>query len=197
VIKLDVYRILEVKMNVMEAIKQRRSIRKFKSTSIDQNTLDTILEAGRLAPSWANTQTWRFVVIQDEIIKAQFADIVCMPDSRNNIVIKQVPVVIAACAELNKAGFREGKPTSDKEGYWFMFDSGIALQNMVLEAQELGLGTLYIGAFNSKKAGVFLGVQDGYSCVILLAIGYPDEQPEARQRKTISEIVFKNKFGTR
>jgi nitroreductase len=196
-IKLDTYGIVEANMDVMEAIKKRRSIRAFKTTPIDQNILDIVLEAGRLAPSWANSQTWRFVVIQDKDIKTQLADTACVPGSRNNNVIKQVPVVICACAELNRAGFREGKPTSDKEGYWFMFDAGITLQNMVLEAQELGLGTLYIGAFNSRKAGDFLGVPDGYSCVILLALGYPDEQPEARQRKEISEIVFKNKFGVR
>lgn len=182
-------------MDVMEAIRKRRSIRAFKSIPLDQNTLDTILEAGRLAPSWANSQTWRFVVIQDKDFKDQFADIVCLPGSRNNNVIKQVPVVIAACAELNKAGFREGKPTTDKEGYWYMFDSGITLQNMVLAAQELGLGSLYIGAFNSKNAGDFLGVPEGYICVILLALGHADEQPEARQRKSIQEIVFKDKFG--
>ena len=184
-------------MDVLETIKKRRSIRAFKSTPVDQKTLDTILEAGRLAPSWANTQTWRFVVIQDNSVKTQLADSATAPGSRNNGVLKQAPVVIAACAELNRAGCREGKPTTDKEGYWFMFDAALALENMVLEAQELGIGTLYIGAFDAKKAGSVLGVPEGYSCVILLPLGYPNEQPEARQRKEISEIVFKNKFGVR
>jgi len=182
-------------MDVMEAIKIRRSIRAFKSAPISKDMLDRILEAGRLAPSWANSQTWRFVVVQDKDVKDQFANAVCLPGSRNNNVIKQVPVVIAVCAELNRAGFREGKPTTDKEGYWYMFDSGITCQNMVLEAQELGLGSLYIGAFNSKKASDFLGVSEGYTCVLLLAFGYADEQPEARLRKSIQEIVFKDKFG--
>jgi nitroreductase len=184
-------------MDVMEAIKKRRSIRAFKSEPVPQKALDAILEAGRLAPSWANTQTWRFVIILDNSVKIQLADSASAPGSRNNIVLKQAPVVIAACAELKRAGWREGKPTTDKEGYWFMFDAALALQNMVLEVQELGLGTLYIGAFDAKKAGSVLGVPEGYSCVILLPLGYPDEQPEARQRKEISEIVFKNKFGMR
>ena len=184
-------------MDVMEAIKKRRSIRAFKSEPVPQKALDAILEAGRLAPSWANTQTWRFVIILDNSVKIQLADSANAPGSRNNIVLKQAPVAIAACAELKRAGWREGKPTTDKEGYWFMFDAALALQNMVLEAQELGLGTLYVGAFDAKKAGSVLGVPEGYSCVILLPIGYPDEQPEARQRKEISEIVFKNKFGMR
>jgi nitroreductase len=182
-------------MDVLEAIKKRRSIRSFKSTPVEQKTLDAILEAGRLAPSWANTQTWRFVIIQDNIVKTQLADSATALGSRNNSVLKEAPVVIAACAEMNRAGYREGKPTTDKEGYWFMFDAALALENMVLEAQELGIGTLYIGAFDAKKAGNVLGMPEGYSCVILLPLGYPNEQPEARQRKEISEIVFKNRFG--
>jgi nitroreductase len=182
-------------MDVFEAIKTRRSIRAYKSKAVDQNSLNKILEAGRLAPSWANTQSWRFVVVQDAGIKAQLADAAAAPDIRNNKVIKQAPVVVAACAELNKAGFRDGKPVTDKEGSWYMFDAGIAMQNMVLEAMELGIGTLYIGAFDAGKAGAFLSVPEGYACVALLPLGFPDEAPEARARKDISEIVFKNKFG--
>lgn len=182
-------------MDVFDAIKNRRSIRAFKSTPVDPKTLDTILEAGRLAPSWGNTQTWRFVVIQDNTVKEQLADSATPPGSRNNRVLKQAPVVIVACAKLNRAGWREGKPTTDKEGYWFMFDAGLALENMVLEAQELGIGTLYIGAFDAKKAASVLDVPEGYACVVLLPLGYPDEQPEAKPRKEISEIIFKNKFG--
>jgi len=184
-------------VEVMEAIRKRRSIRAYKPTPVDQKTLDMILEAGRLAPSWANTQTWRFVVVRDSKAKAELADNASNPGSRNNTVLKQAPVVIAACAELNRAGIREGKPVTDKEGYWYMFDSGLALQNMVLEAQELGIGTLYIGAFDAKKAGVVLGVPEGYACVALLPLGYADEQPEARTRKALSEIVFSEKFGQR
>jgi nitroreductase len=182
-------------MEVMDAIKKRRSIRAYKSTPVDQTALDAILEAGRLAPSWANTQTWRFVVVRDPKMKTELADNANQPGSRNNNVMKQAPVVIAACAELNRAGFREGKPVTDKDGSWFMFDLGIAMQNMVLEAQELGIGTLYIGAFDAKKAGAAIGVPDGYACVALMPLGYPDEQPEARPRKALSEIAFNEKFG--
>ena len=182
-------------MDIMEAIQKRRSIRAFKNTPVNRKVLESILEAGRLAPSWANTQTWRFVVIQDSDGKSQLADSVCLPGSRNNNVLNQAPVVIAACAELNKAGYREGKPSTNKEGYWFMFDCAIALQNMVLEAQELGIGTLYIGSFDAKKAEQVLNVPEGYCCVALLPLGYANEQPEAKPRKEIHEIIFWEKFG--
>ena len=182
-------------MEVMEAITKRRSIRAYQPKPVDHKVLDKILEAGRLAPSWANTQTWRFIVVRNEQVKTELADAANPTGSRNNVVMKQAPVLIAACAELNKAGFREGKAVTDKEGAWFMFDVALALQNMVLEAEELGLGTLYIGAFDAKKAAAVLGVPEGYACVALLPLGYAAEQPEARPCKQLSEIMFREKFG--
>ncbi len=182
-------------MEVMEAIMKRRSIRAYQPKPVSQEILNKIMEAGRLAPSWANTQTWRFVVVRNERTKNELADAASPSGSRNNVVMKQAPVVIAACAELNKAGFREGKAVTDKEGSWYMFDVALALQNMVLEAEELGLGTLYIGAFDAPKAAAVLGVPEGYACVALLPLGYAAEQPEARPRKQLYEIVFREKFG--
>jgi nitroreductase len=182
-------------MDVMQAITKRRSIRAYQPKPVSQDILNKILESGRLAPSWANTQTWRFVVVRSEKAKTELADAANPSGSRNNLVMKQAPVVIAACAELNRAGFREGKAVTDKEGAWYMFDVALALQNMVLEAEELGIGTLYIGAFDAKKAAAVLGVPEGHVCVALLPLGYAAEQPEARPRKQFSEIVFNEKFG--
>ena len=78
-----------------------------------------------------------------------------------------------------------------------MFDVALALENMVLEAEELGIGTLYIGAFDAKKAGTVLSLPEGYVCVALLPLGYAAEQPDARPRKQLSEIAFNDKFGQR
>ena len=184
-------------MDVLEAIKKRRTIRAYKSAPVDQKTLDTILDAGRLAPSWGNTQTWRWVVVQDKNLRLQIAENVLRPGNRGTDAVKTAPIVIAACAELNKAGFRDGQPSTDKSGYWYMFDAALALENMVLTAESLGLATMFIGGMDAKKAESLLGVPPGYVCVILMVLGYPDEQPEARPRKEAAEIVFKNKFGTR
>jgi len=184
-------------MDVLEVIKKRRTIRAYKPTSIDRKILDTILDAGRLAPSWGNTQTWRWVVVQDKSIKNQLAEGVLRPGNRGTDAVKTAPVVIAACAELEKAGFRDGAPSTNKEGYWYMFDAGLALENMVLTAESFGLGTLFIGGMDAKKAESLLGVPQGFCCVILMVLGYPDEKPEARPRKALSEFVFKNRFGAK
>ena len=184
-------------MDVLEAIRKRRTIRAYKTSPVDEQTLDTILEAGRLAPSWGNTQTWRFVVVKDSSIKTQLVENSIRPGNRGLEAVRQAPVVIAACAELEKAGYRDGQPSTDKGGYWYMFDAGLALENMVLAAESFGLGTLFIGGMDAKKAESILGVPQGYACVILMALGYPDEQPEARPRKEAAEVVFKEKFGAR
>ncbi len=184
-------------MDVTEAIEKRRTIRAYKTTPVDEKTLNKVLEAGRIAPSWGNTQTWRWVVVTDKILKDKLAEDVLRKGNNGTNAVKTAPIVIAACAELGKAAFRDGQPSTDKEGYWYMFDAGLSLENMVLTAESLGLGTMFIGGMDAKKAESLLSVPPGYACVILMVLGYPDEQPAARPRKEISEIVFKNKFGAR
>jgi nitroreductase len=76
-----------------------------------------------------------------------------------------------------------------------MFDVALAMQNMVLAAQSLGLGTVYLGAFDAEKAGSILGLPEGYAVVAMTPLGYPDEQPAGRPRKELAEIVFYEKFG--
>ncbi len=183
-------------MDVLEVIKKRRTIRTYKATPVSRETLDIILEAGRLAPSWGNTQTWRWVIIQDQNLKMQIAENILRPGNRGTDAVKTAPVIIAACAELNKAGFREGQPSTDKGGYWYMFDAALTLENMVLAAESLGLGTLFIGGMNANKVESLLGVPQGYACVILMVLGYPDEEPGARPRKEMTELVFRDRFGT-
>jgi len=182
-------------MDIMEAMSKRKSIRAYKTTPVDDKVLDTILEAGRLAPSWGNSQTWRFIVVTDSSIKTQLAESALRPGNRGTNAVKMAPVVIAACAELNKAGFRDGAPATDKGGYWFMFDVGLALENMALAACSFNLGTLFVGGMNAKTAESILGVPEGYAFVILMTLGYPDEQPEARPRKSATEIIFRDTFG--
>ncbi len=188
-------------MEVLEAIKTRRSIRKYKSTPVDDKTVELILEAARWAPSWANTQCWRFVVVWDGSMRHRLADtLVDVAKGRPNRgteAMRDAPVVIVACAELGRSGFSSGEPkelVTDK-GDWFMFDVALAMQNLTLAAHSLGLGTVYIGAFDAIEAAKILGVPDGYSVVTMTPLGYPDENPPPRPRKELAEIVFYDKYG--
>lgn len=188
-------------MEVFEAINTRRSIRHYKPDPIDDETLQKVLESARWAPSWANTQCWRFIVVRDSNIKAELAKIINKFKRNDEMVVSaaaraivQTPVTIVVCAEMGKSGYISGKPDTDK-GDWFMFDAALAVQNMVLAAHALGLGTVIMGAFDAEKAAEILGVPKGFSVVIMTPLGFPEREGKAPPRKELSEIVFHDKYG--
>jgi len=187
-------------MEVFEAIKTRRSIRKYKPTPVDDKTLEQVMEAAQWAPSWANTQCWRFMVIREPAMKAELADTLrgSRPESTNPATdaIKNAPLVIVACAEKKRSGHYHGEPSTDKGDGWLMFDVALAMQNLVLAAHALGLGTVHVGLFDAKKAESILGIPEGYCVVEMTPLGYPDQEAKAPPRKELSEIVFYEKFPT-
>jgi nitroreductase len=180
-------------MELLELIKSRRSVRKYKAEPVSEEDLNAILEAGRWAPSWANTQCWQFIVVRDAEVEAKLAQTL----SRGNpatAAITSAPVLIVVCAELGKAGYMKGQPATNK-GDWYMFDVAIAAQNMVLMAHSLGLGTVHIGWFDAEKAGEILEVPKGVVVIELIPLGYPDEEPKAPPRRELSEVVFYDGYG--
>lgn len=186
-------------MEVLEAIQNRRSIRRYQATPVDDKAVETVLEAARLAPSWANTQCWRFIVVRDEGNRNRIADtLFTSPDigEKNPAenAIRSAPVLIVACAELAKSGFYVSKPATDK-GDWYMFDVALAMQNLVVAAHSLGLGTVHVGSFDAREVASILKVPDGFCVVEMTPLGYPDQQPKPRPRKELAEIVFHESWG--
>lgn len=182
-------------MEMLQVIKGRRSIRKYKPMSVTEEDLNAVLEAARWAPSWANTQCWQFVLVRAPEVKAKLAE--TLPSTNPALsAITDAPVVIVACAELKKSGYRKGEPLTNK-GDWFMFDTALALQNLVLMAHSLGLGTVHVGRFDAEKAAQILEVPEDIVVVELIPLGYADEVPEVRRRRELSEIVFYEKYGQR
>lgn len=180
-------------MDVIEAIKTRRSIRRFKTTPVDDQMLNTVLEAARWSPSWANTQCWRFIVVRDSDTKNQLTDMV--GDNPATQALRTAPIVIVCCAELGKSGYYGGKQASD-QGDWYMFDVALAMQNLVLAAHSLGLGTVHMGLnFDSRKAAEILGIPQGFRAVEMTPLGYPDGEPKPRPRKELSELVFYDRWA--
>ena len=182
-------------MEVLEAIKTRRSIRKYKTTPVDDKTLEQVLEAARWAPSWANTQCWRFVVVRDSKVKAQLAEALSANNPATD-AIKNAPLVIVVCAKIGRSGCYHGEPSTDKGVYWYMFDAGLTMENLALAAHALGLGTVHVGAFDAKKAESILKVPEGFCVVEMTPLGYPDQEAKAPPRKELSEIVSYDEFGS-
>lgn len=167
-------------MEFMEVISRRRSIRKYKSDPVPQEHIEYILEAARLAPSWANSQCWRFVVVTDPEVKEKLA-------RAGNGWIAQAPVIVTICADPSKPGTK-----GDQE--YYMLDVGIAMEHLILAAADKGLGTCWIGAFDEAAAKAALRVPDNIRVVASTPLGYPAEAPALRPRRPLKEIVCYNKY---
>lgn len=190
-------------MEVLDAIKTRRSIRHYKAEPIPEELLQKVLEAARWAPSWANSQCSRYIVVRDLEKRKQLAGSVRVGNSAVAALI-EAPVVIVVCAELGKAGFTGGEKITGRsdwkisltnKGDWYMFDAGISMQNLVLAAHALGLGTVYIGGFNSNDVAEAVEVPRGMEVVAMTPLGYPAEEGKTPSRKELSELVSNEQYG--
>lgn len=165
-------------MNVMDAIKIRKSVRMFLDKTIEQETLNSILEAGRLAPSASNRQEWRFVVVSDLETRKKIAEA-----ANQQTFVGEAPVVIVACAETDNNVMMCGQ-------LCYPIDVAIALDHMTLAAVEIGLGTCWIGAFDEKRIKEILNIPEKIRVVELMPIGYPaNPSPVNKHRLSLDEIV--------
>jgi nitroreductase len=169
-------------MNVMDAIRQRRSIRTYADRAVEEEKLNLILEAGRLAPSAANRQEWRYVVVRDHDTRQKL-----MRAAKGQGFVGQAPVVIVACAETDNHVMSCGQ-------LCYPIDVAISTDHMTLKAVEEGLGTCWVGAFYEAEVKEVLGIPDDVRVVDLLTLGYPADIPPPRPRLSLSEIVHHEKW---
>jgi len=182
-------------MDLMDAIKGRRSIRKYRSDPVSDEALKTILEAVRYTPSWANTQCWEIIVVKDSDMKSKLTDTLTPTNPARPSMI-EAPLVIVLCGKKGVSGFKKGEAMTVK-GDWLMFDTGLAMQTLCLTAHSLGLGTVIVGNFDHKKAEEILGVSSNVEVVAMTPLGYPASEASAPRRKEISEFVFYEKYPVR
>jgi nitroreductase len=180
-------------MDLVEAIKGRRSIRKYKPDPVPEEALRTVLEAVRWAPSWANTQCWEVVVVKDPKVKAELATALYKTNPALSSMT-EAPLVIVLCGKKGVSGFKKGEAVTVK-GDWLMFDTGIAMQNLCLAAHALGLGTVVVGRFNHQKVSEILGVPQNVEVVAMTPLGYPAAEGDAPRRKEPSEFIFYDKYA--
>lgn len=179
-------------MEVIQALKERRSIRKFREDGVSDEVLRELFETVRFSPSWANTQVWEFVVVRDAEVKGLLAETL-PPGNPSKGAIEKAPVVIAACARRGASGFYRGQQTTSL-GDWLLFDMGIALHQLNLAAHALGLGMVHVGLFSQEKAAELLGVPEGFQLVELLPLGYPESAPPTPKRRESAEFLHYEKF---
>ena len=161
----------------MEAIRKRKSVRKYLNKKVEEDKLFAVLEAGRLAPSASNRQEWRFIIVRDQVSKKKLAEA-----ANNQSFIAEASIVIAACAETDEHVMSCGQAC-------YPIDVAIALDHITLAAVELGLGTCWIGAFDEKKVKQILEIPSEVRVVALMPLGYPyDSSVVNKNRLSISEI---------
>jgi len=200
-------------LTTKEAIEQRRSIRKFKSDPVPNEVINALLDAARLAPSGSNAQPWRFKIVKDSETKKKLAEA-----AYNQPFIAEAPVVIVCCADiggylsgvssglqdLGRIGAVEDRIVNivlertdrmktlsfDQFGQRIAFNVAIAVEHIVLRALDFGLGTCWVRLIDEQAIRAIFGWDDTISVVALLPVGYPDESPAPRQRRTIEKILI-------
>jgi nitroreductase len=202
------------KMNVFEAIGRRRSIRKYKNKTLSESQIEQLLEAARLAPSGCNVQPWRFIIVKDKQLKMELRQA-----SFNQEFVEGAPVVIVCCGDLLswKATSGRAQEVLDRGNLSLsdeceaalkhridgavaaemheripstLLNVAIAIEHIVLEAVELGLGSCWIRLFDENRVRRLLNLPDHICVVALLPVGFPDEDPALRPRLPLSDLVL-------
>ncbi len=189
-------------LSLVEAIKQRRSVRKFKPDPVSDEIVDQMLEAARLAPSASNRQPWRFQVVRDPVLKQTLCDEAVL----GNRHVLEAPVVIVCGSELLTfvKGHKLAPPGSEYFGAeseeWedlkkFSADAHqntfIAVEHMALMAAALGVGTCWVQSIRYGTVGRVLGWPRHVAVCTLLAVGYADDTAAPRSRLSMEEIVIR------
>jgi len=174
-------------MHVIEAIQKRRSIRKFKKEKIKDEYINLLIYAASLAPCAGNTQEWRFIIVNDERKKEELAKA-----SYKQMWMKDAPVIIAICADEEEIRNRYG---SRGVRMYMYLDCALAAENLILAAQSLGLGSCIVFAFDDEEVSEILKLPPHIKPIMLIPIGYPDEEPKMPFKKDIGDITFINEYG--
>jgi nitroreductase len=164
--------------SILEAIEQRRSIRNFTGQTVDNNTLYKIIQAGVWAPSGLNNQPWRFVIVTDGTIRARLAE-----QTTYGHIVLGAPALIAVYLD------REAMYDDLKDAQ----SAGACIQNMLLAAEPLGLGAVWLGQIlkNREKVGEILGLAKNLELMAIIAIGHPSRRDQQSQRKPLAEFIVK------
>ena len=178
-------------METMDVIRKRCSLKAHISPrQIELEKLNLILEAGRLAPSARNNQPWQFIIVEDRKI----LDELVLAFSESNQVIIQAPVILVVCSRMIDDVVRDGKE-------YYLFDAGLAVENMVLTATDLGLVTHLMTAFDEAQVKKILHIPEDVRTVVATPLAYPTESTydeaaqerlSMRTRKDLKEMVHIN-----
>ena len=169
-------------MNVYEAIEKRYSVRKYKDKPVEDEKLNRVLNAGRMAPSGNNKQEWKFVVVRDTQTRQALSEAADQP------FVGQAPVIIAVVG-LDPERLMSCDIPSDP------VNCAIAVDHMTLAAVAEELGTCWIGHFDQDSCCSILDVPPTAKIIEMLTLGYPDATAPKKQRKELQQVIRYEKFS--
>ena len=179
---------------LLDLMKHRKSVREFLDTPVEREKLLTSLEAARLSPSACNSQPWKFVVVDDKPLKDKLCKAAFHGLYFINTFCKTAPVIVVVVSEKSKFIARIGGMFRGTK--YYLIDIGIACEHFVLQAEELGLGTCWIGWFDERAVKSVLNIPRNKKIDILIALGYYDEQKTQREhdREPLNNISSFNSY---
>ena len=181
-------------MAFFDLLKHRRSVRDFSGKPVPRDKIMMCLEAARLAPSACNSQPWKFIVVDDEELKNKLCADAFNGLYSMNTFCKTAPVIVAVVSEQSKFWARVGGVIRDTK--YYLIDIGIAGEHFVLQAEELGLGTCWIGWFDEAAVKSLLKVPQKKKIDVLIALGYYDRKiiSGEHDREPMAEIASFNSY---
>jgi len=177
---------------MLEHIRKRQSDRAYLDKDVEQEKLDRIAEAGRLAPSACNSQPWKFIFVNDPVIRKKVAAACSSKELGFNKFIDQPPILLAIIRKKPKIISRIGGSIKDKN--YSLIDIGTAAENICLQAVAEGLGTCILGWFDEKELKKVLDVPGNKRIELVITIGYASKAQREKHRKDPSEVISYNKY---
>ncbi len=179
-------------MELYEAIRGRRSARKYTPDPVPEEVLERLLEAAQWAPSWAHTQCCEVVVVSDPAVKEALQQTLPPMNPAFKAMV-EAPLVLAFCGRKGRAGFKKGEAATPR-GDWLLFDVALAMENLMLAAQAEGLATVCIGLFDAAQAARALHAPPEVDVVALTPLGFPAGETKVPPRKERAEFVRRNRY---
>lgn len=168
-------------MDFIELVKSRRSIRTFKSDDVPESLLIQLIYSAQAAPSAGNCQPWHFYIIRDKAIIQRIRKEAC-----KQAFITTAPVLFVVCADI---AMSEKRYKNRGRDLYCIQDTAAAIQNILLCAHSLGLGTCWCGHFGEKELSEILSLQNGMRPIAIIPIGYPKKETPKTERRPIEDIT--------
>jgi nitroreductase len=177
---------------MLELILNRQSDRSYNDKPVENEKIERIIEAGRMAPSACNAQPWKFIIVTDPELRAKISEAASAKLLGMNSFVNQAPLLLIVVREKANMSSKIGSTVKNKD--YSLIDIGIASENICLQARAEGSGSCMIGWFDEKEVKKILAIPATKRVELIITLGYPAKELRAKKRKSLTETVTYNKY---